>query len=177
MRCIISHIYLIKYSTCFGQVHCPSSGVSQHCIHSNRYLSCRFCWRLLRAYSQFCWFLLRAYSQQNQHDIYLLRLQSVEILLMMDSERVRSMWSTLSNKSEKWCSSLAFIIKIYHCNAQRFITGKRWIDILLVFINLDFEMRFDNFTRATCILYIYLVEALNFQLRCLVEKVAHDKIQ
>ena len=25
-------IYLIQYSTCFGQVHCPSSGVSQHCI-------------------------------------------------------------------------------------------------------------------------------------------------
>ena len=34
------------------------------------------------------------------------------------------------------------------------------------------EMRFDNFTRATCILYIDLVETLNFQLRCLVEKVA-----
>ena len=27
-------IYLIKYSTCFRQVHCPSSGVSQHCIHT-----------------------------------------------------------------------------------------------------------------------------------------------
>ena len=33
-RCTISHIYLIKYSTCFGQVHCPSSGVSQNCIHA-----------------------------------------------------------------------------------------------------------------------------------------------
>ena len=40
--------------------------------------------------------------------------------------------------------------------------GKRWIDIWLGFINLDFEMRFDNFTRATCILYIDLVETLNF---------------
>ena len=39
-RCTISQIYLIKYSTCFGQVHCPSSGVSQHCVHSNKYLSC-----------------------------------------------------------------------------------------------------------------------------------------
>ena len=29
-RCTISQIYLIKYSPCFGQVHCPSSGVSQH---------------------------------------------------------------------------------------------------------------------------------------------------
>jgi len=33
-------------------------------------------------------------------------------------------------------------------------------------------MRFDNFTHATCILYIDLVETLNFQLRYLVEKVA-----
>jgi len=33
-RCTISQIYLIKYSTCFGQVRCPSSGVSQHCIHA-----------------------------------------------------------------------------------------------------------------------------------------------
>ena len=24
----------LKYSTCFGQVHCPSSGVSQHCVHA-----------------------------------------------------------------------------------------------------------------------------------------------
>ena len=24
---------MIKYSTRFGQVHCPSSGVSQHCIY------------------------------------------------------------------------------------------------------------------------------------------------
>ena len=34
MRCTISQIYLIKYSTYFGQVHCPPSGVSQHCIHA-----------------------------------------------------------------------------------------------------------------------------------------------
>jgi hypothetical protein len=33
-------------------------------------------------------------------------------------------------------------------------------------------LRFDNFTRATCILYIDLVEILNFQLSYLVEKVA-----
>jgi hypothetical protein len=33
-RCTISEIYLIKYSTCFGHVHRPSSGVSQHCIHA-----------------------------------------------------------------------------------------------------------------------------------------------
>ena len=41
-----------------------------------------------------------------------------------------------------------------------------------MFVSLDFEMRFDNFTRATCILCIDLVENLNFQLSCLVEKVA-----
>jgi len=34
MRSTISHIYLIKYSTCFGHVHGPSSGVSQHCTHA-----------------------------------------------------------------------------------------------------------------------------------------------
>jgi hypothetical protein len=33
-RCIIFQIYLIKYSTCFGQVHCLSSGVSQQCTHA-----------------------------------------------------------------------------------------------------------------------------------------------
>jgi len=27
--------------------------------------------------------------------------------------------------------------------------GKRWIDVWFLFINLNFEMRFDNFTRAT----------------------------
>jgi hypothetical protein len=31
---LLSQIYLIKYSTCFRQVHCPPSGVSQHCIHA-----------------------------------------------------------------------------------------------------------------------------------------------
>jgi hypothetical protein len=35
-RCSTSQIYLIMYSTCFGKVHCPSSGVrvSQHCMHA-----------------------------------------------------------------------------------------------------------------------------------------------
>ena len=28
------NFFLIKYSTCFGHVHCPSSGVYQHCIHA-----------------------------------------------------------------------------------------------------------------------------------------------
>jgi len=39
MKCAVSQIYLVKYSTCFGQVHWPSSGLSQYCNHSNRYLS------------------------------------------------------------------------------------------------------------------------------------------
>jgi len=30
----LSQIYSIKYSTCFRQVHSPSSGVSQHSIHA-----------------------------------------------------------------------------------------------------------------------------------------------
>ena len=30
---------LIKKSSCFGQIYCPSSRVS-HSIHRNRYLSC-----------------------------------------------------------------------------------------------------------------------------------------
>jgi len=37
-----------------------------------------------------------------------------EILLMLDSGPVRNMYSTLWNKSEKQCTSLAFIIRIYH---------------------------------------------------------------
>jgi len=39
---------VIKYSTCFGQVHCPSSSVSQHCIHTIsicRSSSVGLCWQ------------------------------------------------------------------------------------------------------------------------------------
>ena len=36
-----------------------------------------------------------------------------------------------------------------------------------MFINLNLEMRFDNFTRATRILYIDLVETLNFLVKML----------
>ena len=61
----------------------------------NRYLSCQFCWRLLQ-------------------QTYLLRVYSVEILLMMDSGLVRNTQSTLSYKCEKMCISLAFIIRIHH---------------------------------------------------------------
>ena len=39
MQLFLNFIFL-KNSACFGQVHCPSSGVSQQCIHSNWYLSC-----------------------------------------------------------------------------------------------------------------------------------------
>jgi len=46
------------------------------------------------------------------------------------------------------------------------------MDIWSVFINLDFETRFNIFIRATSILYIDLVETLNFLLRYLIEKVA-----
>ena len=56
--------------------------------------------------------------QQNQHDKYLLRVYSVEKLLMMQSGPVRNMLSTLSNKPEKQFISLAFIIRIYHDAAR-----------------------------------------------------------
>ena len=94
----LTFTYLIKYSTCFGQVHCPSSEVSQHCIHDNS-VDC-----------------LLADSQQNQHDKHLLVLgvYSVDMLLMMDSGPVRNMQSTLSNKFEKQCISLAFNTRIKH---------------------------------------------------------------
>jgi hypothetical protein len=29
-----SAVGLVKYCTCFGEVHCPPSGVFQHCIHA-----------------------------------------------------------------------------------------------------------------------------------------------
>ena len=76
----------------------------------NRYLSFQFC----RLSSSVVILTTLADSQQNQHDKYLLPVYSVEILLMMDSGPVRNMQSTLSNKFEKQCISLAFIIRIYH---------------------------------------------------------------
>jgi len=94
---------LIKCSTCFGQVHFPSSGVSQHCIdaigicHAS-YVEC-----------------LLADSQHNQHDRY----QLLCIIQWWDS-----WWGTVNlsetcrvlyqNKLEKQYISLAFIIRIYH---------------------------------------------------------------
>ena len=65
----------------------------------NRYLPCQFCWHLpadAKRTSMYCC------------------VYGVEILLMMDSEHVHNMQSTLSNKLEKQCISLAFIIRIYH---------------------------------------------------------------
>ena len=53
----------------------------------------------------------RCTVSQNQHDKYLLRVYSVEILLMMDNGSVRNMQCTSSNKYEKQCISLAFIIR------------------------------------------------------------------
>ena len=116
-----------------------SSGVSQPC--NNSYLSCYFCWHLLAwsgwnsayfvipycrvGFIQFlfgvpiliyflCLFGIGHASrrQQNQHDKYLLHIYSVEIFLMMDSGPVQNMQSTISNRCEKQCVSLAFIIRI-----------------------------------------------------------------
>ena len=75
----------------------------------SRYLSCQFCWlsaSMVRT--------TLANSQQNQHDKYLLHVYSVEILLMIDSGPVQNTQSTLSNKFEKQCISLASIIRMYH---------------------------------------------------------------
>ena len=73
----------------------------------NRYLSFQFCW--LSTSVVILTTLVE--SQQNQNDKYLSRIYSVEILLIMDSGHVRNMQSTLSNKFEKQCISLAFIIR------------------------------------------------------------------
>jgi len=53
-------------------------------------------------------------SQQNEHDKYLLSVYSVEKLLMIDSGPVQNLWSISSNKFDKLCISLAFIIRIPH---------------------------------------------------------------
>jgi len=63
---------LKKYPAYFGQFHCPSSGVSQHCIHAID---------ICHASSNVC--LL---ADANKTGVY-----SVEILLMMDSGPVRNM--------------------------------------------------------------------------------------
>ena len=58
---------------------------------------------------------------------YLLRVYSVEILLMMGSGHVRNMYIILSNKFEKQCISLAFVIRIHNiarsseCKTSRYI--------------------------------------------------------
>jgi len=50
---------------------------------------------------------------------------------MTDSGPVRNMWSTLSNKFEKQCVSLAFIIRIYHdarpseCQIKKFVITQK----------------------------------------------------
>ena len=99
------YLYLLIY-TYFGHVHSPSSGVSQHCIHAlgichASCVDCLLAWSVDHASTR----------QQNQHYKYLLRVYSVEILLMMDSGHGRNMRSTLSNKYEKHSISLAFIIR------------------------------------------------------------------
>jgi len=45
-------------------------------------------------------------------DKYPLRVYSVKILLMMDSRPVRNIQNSLSNKFEKLCISLDFIVRI-----------------------------------------------------------------
>ena len=79
----------------FGQVHCPSSGVSQYCIHTISICHAsrqptKLAWQIPVACIQ-CWD-----TPDDGHG------------------PVRNMSNTLSNKSEKLCILLAFIIRIYH---------------------------------------------------------------
>ena len=93
--------YFHMLTTMHGQNH----------IKRNRQLSYQFC-RLSANVVRVLTTL--AESRQNQHDKHLLLVYSVEILLMIDSGHVRNMQSTLSNKYEEQCISLAFITRIYH---------------------------------------------------------------
>ena len=57
--------------------------------------------------------------QLNQHEKYLLRVYSVEILLVIDSGNFRNIQNTLTNKFDKLCILLAFMIRIdspYSCS-------------------------------------------------------------
>ena len=78
----------IRYSTCFGHYHCPSSGVSQHCIYA-----IRICILVLLVSANVVrndkYLLVSASVVRN--DKYLFRVYSVEILPMMDSGHVRNM--------------------------------------------------------------------------------------
>jgi hypothetical protein len=74
---------LIKNSTCFGQIYCPSSGVSQHCIHVLG---------ICHASSVgVCWQTANRTSMTNTCCC----VYSVEILLMIDSGNIRNIQSTL----------------------------------------------------------------------------------
>jgi hypothetical protein len=52
-------------------------------------------------------------ANRTKHDNYIWRVYSAEMLLMMDSGPVRNTYSTLSNKFEKLCIMLAFIIRMH----------------------------------------------------------------
>jgi hypothetical protein len=69
---------LIKYSTCFGHVHCPSSGVSQYCIQAVGICHAR----------SVGWLPAVNWSSMTK---YLPRVYNVETLLTMDSGPVRNM--------------------------------------------------------------------------------------
>ena len=74
---LLLNFILVKSSTCFGQIYCPSSGVS------TLYTAIGICHASYVA-------CLLAVSQHNQYDKHLL-LCIVLSLLMMDSKSVRNM--------------------------------------------------------------------------------------
>jgi hypothetical protein len=81
---------LFEYSIYFGHINCPSSGVSQHCIHAIGICHSSSIGSLL-AWSEWNILTTLADCQQNWHYKYLLRVYSVETLLMMDSGHVWNM--------------------------------------------------------------------------------------
>ena len=99
---------MIRYSASFGQVHCLSSGVFEHCIHTIGIFHASCVCRKHGHPDHAC------NRQQNEHDKCQLHIYSVEILLMTDSGPVQNMHCISSNETEKLCISLAFIIRTLH---------------------------------------------------------------
>ena len=120
----------------------------------NKYLSCQFCWLSASVVRM----TTLADSQQNQHDKYLLRVYIVEIPVTMDSGPVRNMQSTLSNKFEKGCISLAFIIRIYRdprsskCQ-KRSVINPQATNVIYIYIYMEhpFLMFLDHTQRRSTV--------------------------
>jgi hypothetical protein len=92
---------LMKNSTCFGQIYCPSSGVSTlytaiGIFHAS-YVGC-----------------LLADNQHNQHDKYLVLCIKCWDSWWWTVDLSETCRVIYQNKLEKQCISLAFIIRAFH---------------------------------------------------------------